>query len=268
MQPAFRHPAAGILFIAGPAIGLAVAIVLVWRERRRSTGATWAMFAMMLALLGALGLRHLRFALYPEALAALPIAVLLIRSAPLIDQVSRASVRHFGRVFASVAVFAGPMIVAGLLPAAAPEAEPGEMQCAVRAVASALNDPRFMGGTDLIIMTQPTPAAEVLYWTGHRVVDAPYHSNVAGIYAITHDLIEFMTSRDDTAPREIIARRGISFVMLCGGNRAVSGPADPDGRPLFARLLSGKVPGWLVPQPWPAGVTSDLRLFRVLSPGG
>jgi len=268
MQPAFRHPAKGILFIGGPTLGLAVTLVLAWRERRTSAGLTWAVLAIMLALLGALALRHLRFSIYPEALAALPIAVLLIRVEPLINRLSRAPARHLGRVLASLAVFAGPLILAGMLPAATPEQQADDAQCSVRPVAAALNDPRFMGGSDLIIMTQPTEAAEVLYWTGHRVVDAPYHTNVAGIYAITHDIVEFMTSRDDVGPREIVARRGIAFVMFCGGNRAGPDKADPEGRALFTRLLTGKVPPWLVAQPWPAGTTSDLHLFRVVAPNG
>ena len=268
MQPAFLHPATGILFIGSPAIGLAVAVILAWRERREAAGALWAVLTFMLGLLSALALRHVRFALYPEALAALPIAVMLTRIEPIIERVSWASVRHVGQVLASVAIFAGPMFLAGMLQAATPEKEADDAQCPVRPVASALNDPRFMGGSDLIIMTHPTQAAEVLYWTGHRVVDAPFHTNVEGIYGITHDLIQFMTSRDDVAARAIVARRGIAFVMLCGAEGAIPDKEDPERRALFTRLLSGKVPPWLVAQPWPPGVVSDLQLFRVVSRGG
>jgi hypothetical protein len=267
MRPAFQNPAAGMLLIGGPAIGLAAALALAWRQRRVAAGAAWAMFALMLALLGALGVRHGRFVIYPEVLAALPIAVLVVRVGPFVDRIAPTSLRLLGRVVSVLAILFGPLIIAACVPAAASNAASEFHYCPVSPVAAALNDPRFMGGADLIIMTQPVAAAEVLYWTGHRVVDAPFHTNVEGIYGITHDLVQFMTSRDDAAARAVVARRGVAFVMLCPGDRTGTNAVDPDGRELYTRLLNGEVPGWLVPQPWPAGVTSDLRLFRVLSPG-
>ena len=267
MQPAFRHPATGVMLIGGPALGLAVAIALAWQKRRSAAGLAWAMFAMMLVILIAAGLRHLRFVTYPEALAALPIALLMTRVGPFLDTVAPIYLRLFGRVFVAAAVFIGPFLLAGVVAAATGEAPPARSNCAVRVVAPALNDPRFMGGRDLILMTQPVAAAELLFWTGHRVVDAPFHTNVEGIYGITHDLIQFMTSRDDVAARAIVERRGIAFVMLCPSDRTGADSTDPDGRQLYSRLLNGEVPGWLTPQPWPIGVASDLRLFRVVSPG-
>ena len=267
MQPTFRTLGDGVLFASAPAIGVVVAAILSWRERRIAAGPAWAMFALMLALLLGPGLRHVRFMIYPEVFAALPIAVLPARLDPLVDRVAPLALRLLGCAFAAMIVLMGSIFLARLPGAATPEAKRQTIDCAVRSVAAALNDGGFMGGSDLIIMTQTTQAAEVLYWTGHRVVDAPFHTNVEGIYAITHDLIEFMTSRDDTASREIVARRGISFVMLCPIERTGADPIDPDGRKLYMRLLNGDVPGWLVAQPWPAGVTSDLRLFRVASPG-
>ncbi len=268
MQPAFRHPGAGVMLLGGPAIGLAAAVALAWRKRRGVAGPAWAMFALMLALLTAVGLRHVRFVTYPEALAALPIALLVTRVGPFVDKVAPAYLRLFGRVFAAAAVFVGPFLLAGVVAAATGEAPPAKSNCAVRVVAPALNDPWFMGGRDLIIMSQPVAAAELLYWTEHRVVDAPFHTNVVGIFGITHDLIQFMTSRDDAAAQAVVAHRGIAFVMLCPGDRTGVDPVDPDGRQLYTRLLNGEVPGWLRPQPWPAGTVSDLRLFRVVSPGG
>ncbi len=269
MRPAFQNPAAGMLLIGGPAIGLAVALALAWRGRRRADGAAWAIFALMLALLNALGLYHGRFVIYPEVLAALPIAVLLARVGPFVDHVAPIRLRLVARAVAVVAILFGPLITAASVVPAARGGSADEFHyCAVSPVASALNDPRFMGGADLIIMTQPVAAAEVLYWTWHRVVDAPFHTNVEGIYGITHDLVQFMTSRNDAAAREVVARRGIAFVMLCPGDRTGTDAVDPDGRELYTRLLNGEVPGWLVPQPWPAGIASDFRLFRVLSLGG
>lgn len=268
MQPAFRHPGAGVMFVGGAAIGLVAAIGLAWRDRRKPAGLAWAMLAVMLAFLTALGLRHLRFVTYPEALAALPIAMLMTRIGPFIDEVSPTYMRAFGRVVVAAAVFVGPFLLAGVVAAATENTQPARSNCAVRVVAPALNDPAFMEGRDLILMTQPIAAAELLYWTGHRVVDAPFHTDVEGIHGITHDLIQFMTSRDDVAARAIVERRGIDYVMLCPSDRTGADAAGPDGRELYSRLLSGQVPGWLRPRPWPAGVASDLLLYRVVPSGG
>ncbi len=267
MQPAFRHVNTGILAVGAPTIGLAVALALAWRKRRRAAGPAWAVFALMLGLWTALALHHVRFAIYAEALAALPIAVLLTRVGPLAERLAPPSLRHLAHVLACAVVLVGPNVLAAIAGAVPAQAQ-GNVYCPVSSVAPALNDPRFMGGSDLIIMTPPVEAAQLLYWTGHRVVDAPFHTNVEGIYGITHDLIQFMTSRDDVAARAVVARRGIAFVMLCPGDRTGADAVDSDGRELYTRLLNGEVPSWLKSQPWPAGVTSDLRLFRVLSLGG
>ena len=264
MVPAFRRVATGIMLTGGPAIGLAVAMALAWRQRRTPAGHAWAAFAVMLALLGALGLRHLRFLIYPEALAALPIAVLLNRMGPFVDRVSPASLRLFGQTLAGVAVLAGPLLLGGAVVAATGDSPPARVGCGVRAAAPALNDPDFMGGSDLVIMSHPNEAPDLLYWTGHRVVAGPYHTNVAGL----RDLLDFFTSRDDAKARAIAARRGIAFVMFCASDITITDAAGADREGLYMRLQRGEVPGWLAAQPWPAGTTSGLRLFRVLSSPG
>ena len=260
MQPSFRTLGGGVLFASGPAIGLAATGVLAWRERQVAAGTAWAMFALMLAPPTALGLRHVRFMIYPEMFAALPIAMLLVRLLPYVDRVAPAPLRLFGRSLAGMVLLAGPIFLAGFLAAATPAADRTIADCAVRPVAAALNDYGFMGGTDLVIMAHPNETPELLYWTGHRTVAGLFHTEVDGL----QDIVRFFASRDDATAKAIVARRGIALVMFCTGDGTVSAAADPDGRELFTRLLKGKVPGWLAAQPWPAGTTSDLRLFRVV----
>ena len=264
MLPPFRSPAAGILLMGGPVIGLAAAMALAWRERRTMAGPAWAAFAIMLALLGTLGLRHGRFVIYPEVLAALPIAVLVTRIGSFVDAVAPAFLHLFGRVLLTALVFIGPIFLAGVVAAATGEAPSAMPNCPVRAVVPALNDLRFMGGVDLIIMTQPIEAPELLYWTEHRVVAGPYHTNVEGL----RDFIAFFTSRDDAAAQLTVTRRGIAFVMLCAADITGAHAVDPNGPELYARLLRGEGPSWLAEQPWPAGMRTDLHLYRVVSPNG
>jgi len=262
MVPVFRRFGTGIMLTGSIAIGLAAAVALAWRERRTAAGQSWATFAVMLALLGALGLRHLRFVIYPEALAALPVAVLLNRIGPFVDRVAPASLRLFGRTLACVAVLAGSLLLGGAVAPAAGDSAPARVGCGVRAAAPALNDRRFMGGADLVIMSHPNDAPELLYWTAHRVVAGPYHTNVEGL----RDVLDFFTSRDDAKAQAIAARRGIAFVMFCGGDPSVVDALGADREGLYRRLRSGDVPRWLAAQPWPVGIITNLRLFRVVSP--
>ena len=262
MVPAFRRLNIGIIITGGPAIGLAVAMARAWWERRTPAGPAWAAFALMLALLTALGLRHLRFLIYPEVMAALPIAVLLNQMGPFIDRMAPASLRLFGQTLAGVAVLAGPMLLGGAVAAATGDTPPERLGCGVRTVAPVLNDPRFMGSTNLVIMSHPNEAPDLLYWTEHRVVAGPYHTNVEGL----RDLLDFFTSRDDSKALAIAALRGIGFVMFCTGDLPITDPAGGGRQDLYMRLLHGEVPRWLAAQPWPAGITSELHLFRVVSP--
>ncbi len=266
MQPAFREPSRGVLWLGAPLLGLVAAIAFAWRERRPAARWGWGFFAAMLGLLIGPGLLHARFAIYPEVLAALPVACAMRRVEPFMERWAPTAIRLAARVLGIVLIAIGPMLAAGALSAAmgrSSKPAPAAANCAVRGVADALNDPAFMGGSDLIILTHPDQAPETLYWTGHRVVAGLYHLNVEGL----HDALSFMASRDDDSARRILARRGVAYVMVCGGGRAAREPAKPD-EALYKRLQRGAAPSWLTPQPWPAGISSDLRLFRVRAAAG
>lgn len=261
MLPAFRTPANGVLFMGGPILGFAAAAAFAWSARGSRAFPGWLLFVGVLALAGAGGLYRTRFAIFPEALAALPLGI-------MVGRLGRAVVRRFPSASGWLwgALLGGPLLIAPVLGSAllrsgdkgAAQAAPA---CAIPAVADALNDASFMGGRDNIIMTHPNDAPALLYWTGHRTVAGPYHRNRQGIA----DVGAFMTSRDDGAARAIAARRGIGYVLICPG-RATDWPPVGDGRALVERLAAGRVPAWLAARPWPAGVRSDLRLFRVLAP--
>lgn len=260
MKPAFSSLGRGLLFMTGPALGLAAALAFALRGERFEARAGWACCAAMIVLLGIPGLLHVRFAIYPEAAAALPTAVLMVRLHAFFAAMPRLAVRLLGGTLALTAVLLAPVLLAGAAVAikgAAAEAAPPE--CAVRKVAAALDDPAFMGGRDLIIMTEPDQAPETLYWTDHRVVAGPYHLNVEGLT----DVVAFMTGADERKARAILTRRGVAYVMICARAESPEAAAKENKNALWERLLHGDPPPWLVPQPWPGGVKSDLKLFRV-----
>jgi len=258
MMPAFRSFDNGVLFMGGPIIGFAAALGFAWRARGTAALPGWLLFILVLGITGALGLYRTRFAIYPEALAALPIGMMLARIGPAVARrVPAASSNIWGGALGMLVVMS-PVLGAATLRMPESGAAAAAPDCAVPAIAAPLNDPAFMGGRNQIIMSHPNYAPALLYWTGHRTVAGPYHRNVQGIA----DVGRFMASHDDRAARAIAVRRGLSYVLVCKG-RAPDWPPRDGGRTLLERLEAGRVPAWLEPRPWPAGIVTDLRLYRI-----
>jgi hypothetical protein len=256
MRPSYRDLRTLLLLMGGPAIGLAAAIGFAATARGRERWA-WAWLAAMQALLTVPGLLHARFAVYPQVLGALPTAALLAGIAPVMERLPVPALRLPAHAAAIALVVVSPLIAAGLAGKAEAPAEAAAGNCAVRAAAPALDDPGFMGGSNLILLTHPDQAPEVLYWTGHRVVAGLYHLNVDGLT----DAVAVATARDDAKAREILQRRGVAYVLVCAAQPPPG--ARRDEAQLFHRLERGQAPDWLKLQPWPGPIGSDLRLYRV-----
>ncbi len=263
MRPAYRDPRTLLLLMTGPAIGLAAAIGFA-ATRRGGERWAWAWLAAMQAALIVPGLLHARFALYPQVLGAVPIAALLARLGPIMERIPAQPLRLPARAMAIALIVVAPMLASGIATqlgggnAAVAQAQSAPGNCALRGVAPALNDPGFMGGGNLVIFTHPDNAPETLYWTGHRVVAGLYHLNVDGLT----DAVAVIAGRDDAKTRGILMRRGVSYVLVCAPKPRDGAPGD-DGQ-LFYRLERGRAPDWLQAKPWPDGIKTDLRLYRVL----
>lgn len=257
LLPAHRVPRGAILWLASPALALLVAIVLAVTggDPRRRQG--WALYAALLALTVAPALLHVRFSIYPQ-IAALPALGLLVERAGLLARSLPGFGAALGQILATVALVVFPGFMAAALgPAETVATTESTAGCGIRPVAAALNDAGFMGGRDLILLTHPNKAPELLYWTGHRVVAGPYHRNTAGLT----DAIRVMAGDDEAQSRAILGRRGVRYLLVCAAE-ATGGRGDAEA--FFDRLRRGDAPTWLQPQPWPTGTVSDLRLFRVL----
>ncbi len=259
-RPAFENASRGILLTGGPAIGFVAALAFALSQR--GARAAWSLVAAMLAIMTVPGLVHARFCIYPEVLAALPIAALLARPGAVAERVLPRLLRPLGRAFMASVILVGPPLSSGMLLIVRGVAAEPLVDCRVRHVAWALNDVAFMGARNLIIMTEWSEAPATLYWTNHRVVAGPYHRDVEGL----RDAVAFMTGKDDRQSRAILTRRGVSYVMICGQPPKKGAPAKAGEADLEDRLARGEAPSWLTPVPWPIGLVSDLRLFRVEPP--
>jgi len=260
-QPAFRQLHYGVMYMGEPIVGFVAALAFAWLARGSRALPAWLAFLALLAATGAISLLHTRFAIYPELLAALPIGIMLARLRPFMARrLPRAKGEFWGTALGMTIVIL-PLIAAAALTPKAAGARAAQPRCGIPAVAGALNDPKFMGGRDRIILSHPNFTPTLLYWTGNRTLAGPYHRNVRGLT----DVSRFLTSRDDRAAREIAARRGIDYVLICHGYYA-SWPRRAGGETLNERLDAGRVPAWLAAQPWPTKIATDLALFRVVSP--
>jgi hypothetical protein len=86
--------------------------------------------------------------------------------------------------------------------------------------------------------------------THHKAVAGPYHRNQQGIL----DVMKGFRGSVENA-REIIARRGIDYVLICPGlsETTIYSAEAPNG--FYKQLIAGKVPAWLqpvqLPKDWP-----------------
>lgn len=113
-----------------------------------------------------------------------------------------------------------------------------------------------------VMLNQFSLGADVLVWTDHKVLAAPYHRNIATTMLVMNAL---RSTADDARP--IIAGSPATYVLICPAAPETgfytSHPANGAAREatLSALLAKGVHPDWL--QPVALG-NSPLRLYRVV----
>ena len=105
---------------------------------------------------------------------------------------------------------------------------------------------------------------ELLYRTPYSVIATPYHRNGAGII----DAHAALTAGEPEAARQILEARGIDLVLLCPQPVeemffSLRPGRAARGRTLYARLLTGRTPGWLHPVTLPPDLAARFKLFAV-----
>ncbi len=251
MLPAYASLRLAVTAMTTTAVAALAALFFVWRAQSTEARQAWLAYLLVLAAVTAPAIPFVRFAIYPQVVAGIA-GVLLIEAgaARIAAPIGSALVRVLG---AAVWIALPVLILVMLPPQGSVVPIEDARACALPPVAAALDDPARMGAEPAIVLTHPNTAPETLYWTRHRVVAGPYHRNFAGL----SDAATVMAARDDAVARDVIARRGVGYVLVCASGVA-SGVEH-----FFDRLRAGDAPVWLEPVPWPAGVDSKLRLYRV-----
>lgn len=235
--------------LAPPLCGALICAWIGWRER-----SLWLlMLAGMALVYGLLGIWHGRMAAAAALIGAIAFGIGISRLHSFAD-VENAGLPFREQCAAFLLALAGPLQLAAALGLVALEPDrPAKKGCPLQPVEQALA--QFPSSTMLApIFSGP----ELLYRSHHRIIAGPYHHNIDGIL----DSYRAWLDTQDAQAMEIVRRRKIDYVLACTDYQsALRAPAP--ARSLAQRTADGDVPAWLTPVPWPAGLESNWRLYRV-----
>lgn len=245
-------PARFVAYTATPLCGALLAAYAAWRQRR-----LWLLLLAGMALsYGLLGAWHVRMAAAAAVIAAIAFGIGISRLRAFGElNAERMPVRE--QIGAVLLTLAGPLQLGLTLALSLVMPDPtGPVQCSLRPVQKALSalPPATMLAP---IFSGP----ELLYRTPHRIIAGPYHHNIEGIL----DNYRAWLDSEGEQARSIIERRRIGYVLACTQYQ-LQLRAQAPARSLAQRAADGDVPAWLTPVPWPHGVESNWRLYRVQLP--
>lgn len=247
------------------AVGLfAIVVCLVRSLKREKT----ELHLLLLALIGAswgIALLQVRGAFFSNMLAILPLSLLItdLRRASAADPRNPSvALAYIGAVLMSVPVvwaLGGVLAVHGWKQAA-------DMRTLTKAGISdgeigECGDPADMAALATlpagIIAAPSNSGADILRWTPHRVLTAPYHRNQKGM------LTELYIGLAQPGEAKAFLRgAGVTALAFCKTDPQTDAliRRKPDG--LYANLARGQVPDYL--QPFGQPSQSGFRLYRVL----
>lgn len=248
-----QHLLSAVLFrLFIPLVGLVCAIDLI--SRRDSQELLWKTIVAWLIVLIPLACVSDRLALYPEALATIPVAATAWN---LVAR--RSSTSSFGMIAQRTSIIATAVVghillgsLAGLIGGIdSARGETAGTVCRVDLLTDAVERSTPVDGS-ILAHIDLGPALHVR--TGRDVIVTPHHRNEAGII----DAYMIMVSPPDEALRRI-ARRGIDALVICpSADTSYLRPLPADS--LYGRLLADDPPPWLTEV---ESGTSAARLFVV-----
>jgi hypothetical protein len=224
--------------VTTPIIGFICAILLA-RRRSDKMKIIWVTIAIWLVVLIPLSMSSLRFALYPQALAGIPVAVaawLAILRWGQGPSIARVLVSG-SFICLSVCIYA----IAAAFTHSIFDSRPAEAafeltDCHVGALSDEININLEADGT-ILAHIDLGPILHVV--SGRNVIATPHHRNVNGIL----DAYDIMRLPLNEA-RDGIERRGIDGIVICPLiDENYLGPIPQDS--LYQRLIDGDLPSWL-----------------------
>lgn len=235
-------------------------LVCLWRIRR---GEVVGGHLTMLALIGvafAVSLLQIRGAIFSNLLSALPLGFAIAD----LRRTSNANPKNLGLGFAFVgltlaAVPATWALAGALLPGRSQDMLQAGLagNGKVRASCTAQESIAPLAGEPTGVVSGPSNlGAQILRYTQHRVLSAPYHRNQGGM------LTEMHIGLSNPQQAEAFLRGAhVTLVAFCADDNQTRDLAKAEPEGLYADLLKGRVPDYLEPV---AGTEqAALQLFRV-----
>jgi hypothetical protein len=202
---------------------------------------------------------HLRFCPYQQTLCAPLIAI----SAWRLTEAWRAwkPVRANKQVvmkgiYVLVALAAGAYVLFG------PPVESPNLvaaSCRLGPVASSLN--QMLPAGDLV-MGDVFISPEILYRTKFRTLAGPYQGHPGNTLRAYLDVINATDLSEDGVALQQLKALGVDALVVCPDSYEAQAFISEKG--LGHSIKAGQAPSWLKEVPWPAGVKTGLRVFRVL----
>lgn len=240
--------------------GIFALFVCAFRIWRRDRVEMHAVLGALLLVSVAVAIFQVRGAAFPNLLAILPLALLLME----IRRIANADPENMGAGFVYIVMaflcvpsawalggVLGAQGVKGLVERSPfAEAKPGPRCMSQSALAqlSALEPGVVASSIEL--------GAAMLRFTPHRILSAPYHRNQGGI------LTEMYIGLSNPQQAQSFLRgAGVTVIAYCPGDWQTQHFAELEPQGLYADLARGKIPAYL--EALPAAEGSDLLLYRV-----
>jgi hypothetical protein len=215
---------------------------------------------------GLVALFHIRFSSYAQIAFIFALAGFIdstfLAAAPIKSDISRGLVRGC----AIALIFVGPIITGKVISNAGFEnfADPGKVKtaseiCEMPKLAGYLNDETIFPDSEVVLAFLDL-GPQILYYTRHQIIGAPYHRNGEGILA-SH---EIFSTNDTEKARSMMAERGVGLILLCPNSPEQNFYTATNGaEALYGRLSANDPPDWIEPLPLPDELRDGFKLFRL-----
>ncbi len=247
------------------AVGFLALVVCLYRMARRDRLEAHAVLLALISISVVVAMVQLRGAAFVNLLSIVPLAAAIADTRRLAN--ANPKRRRLGLGFAALTIASVPSAwaVAGLLiPGPGRDMAFSKLPAASgNPTMPACNSPssfailgREPAGT---VAASSDLGPEILRYTGHRVLSAPYHRNQAGMLAELH-----IGMAGPQAAETLLQDAGVAILAYCPTDPQTQRIAQDSPQGLYATLAKGDVPNFLTPVE--GTQQAALRIFRVVRP--
>jgi len=240
-----------------PSLALGAGLFLFAKTPQQKYRWLWGGICFALAVfLGLSAFSQRRFLIYADVFALLPMTAMVARE--YAQRPGRTFLRRAKRALTLAAFLPVWLVVALMIAAFIPSSSANNtmhsqtqnsISAAQTALMNALNDGQRYGNRPRIILNSISTGPALLFWTPHKVLAGPYHTNVEG----NLDAFRFFTATDPKEARAIAQKRYIDLVVVDANDyelkiyKGKNENSKNASLPFIRQLIAGQIPAWLKP---------------------